>query len=148
MVYNTPESRKESTDYPAKVLVVDDDFMNTNVFESLLDELGFSCDIAMSGKAAVAFVESRLKLSQEQPNTSMYSLILMDYSMPDMDGPDVCQLIRTLVPPENQPLICCCSAYGGPNFVQKAMNAGMNKFLCKPVSNAQLIEIIEEAMKV
>ena len=44
---------------------------------------------------------------------SMFKLILLDYSMQDMNGPQVAMKVRELVAEHNlnQPLICCCSAY-------------------------------------
>ena len=55
--------------------------------------------------------------------------------MPDKDGPEVCQLIRKLCSVKGvpQPYICCCSAYGESKVVRKAMDAGTDKFLSKPV---------------
>ena len=43
----------------------------------------------------------------------MYKLIILDYSMSDINGPQVSQEVRQLVDREDmkQPYICCCTAY-------------------------------------
>ena len=66
----------------------------------------------------------------------MFRLIFLDYSMPDIDGPDVARLIRASLKEQQieQPLICCCSAYSDDSFIKKAYDAGMDKYLIKPVS--------------
>ena len=78
-----------------KVLVVDDDLMNINVFEALLSELRQTCDTALGGKPAIDLVEKRLALVHEG-QAQMYNLVLLDYSMPGKDGPEVCLEIRKL----------------------------------------------------
>ena len=41
----------------------------------------------MGGKLALAKIDARLEQIKENPDVSMYKLILLDYSMPDMNGP-------------------------------------------------------------
>lgn len=71
-------------------------------------------------------------------SSSMFKLILLDYSMPDMDGPQVCREIRNMVESSNgtstQPYICCCTAYTDQEYVEVAFKAGMNDFLTKPIN--------------
>ena len=44
----------------------------------------------MGGKLALGRINARLEQIYEDPAVSMYKLILLDYSMPDMNGPEVC----------------------------------------------------------
>ena len=47
----------------------------------------------------------------------MYKLILLDFSMPDMNGPTVASIIRDLFDDSaDEPFICCCTAYGDETF--------------------------------
>ena len=73
----------------------------------------------------------------------MYKLILLDYSMPDMNGPEVSQRIREILTPEQQPYIVCCTAYDHLNVKKIAMESGMDRFLNKPVEADQILELIE-----
>lgn len=74
----------------------------------------------------------------------MYKLILLDFSMPQMDGPDVAKEIHNmftnsiLLSTGDRPYICCCSAYGQASFVKQAKAAGMDEYLTKPISSDTL----------
>lgn len=76
---------------------------------------------ALSGKIALAKLNTRISQieakSSLQPQT-MYQLFLLDYSMPEMDGIEVCKEVRRIITEKNlpQPTICCCSAYVDQNF--------------------------------
>ena len=78
----------------------------------------------------------------------MYKLILLDYSMPDIDGPQVALRIRQLIQDSSHlgeskvPFICCCTAYTDANFMQKAKAAGMDKFLTKPIQTEELKNLV------
>ena len=69
-----------------QVLIVDDDPMNIEVMQAMLDQLGITHDCAMNGKMAVKLVEDRIELCR-QAEASIYKIVLLDYSMPDTDGP-------------------------------------------------------------
>ena len=77
----------------------------------------------------------------------MYQLIMLDYSMPDLDGPQVAIRIRELIL-ENEhlgetkvPYICCCTAYAEASFKKKAKAAGMDQFLTKPIQIEELRDL-------
>ena len=67
-----------------------------------------------------------------------FSLIMLDFSMPTLSGPEVATRIRQMLKNANleEPLICCCSAYDEGCFVEEAHRAGMNTFLTKPINQA------------
>ena len=69
-----------------QVLVVDDDPMNIEVMQAMLDQLGITHDCAMNGKMAVKLISDRISLCEKE-EAAMYKIVLLDYSMPDMDGP-------------------------------------------------------------
>ena len=70
------------------VLVVDDDIMNIEVMRTLLDAHEIKCDISLSGKQALQLIDERTKRSLEE-GVPMYQIVLLDYSMPLMNGPEV-----------------------------------------------------------
>ena len=69
-----------------QVLVVDDDPMNVEVMQAMLAQLGIPNDVAMSGSKAIDIIEARIQLYEER-QVDMIKIVLLDYSMPDMDGP-------------------------------------------------------------
>ena len=73
----------------------------------------------------------------------MYKIVFLDYSMPDMDGPQVCKELRNILNKEliEIPYICCVSAYTEASFQIQAMAAGMSHFLTKPVSQNELLSV-------
>ena len=105
-----------------RVLVVDDEPMNIFALQLMLQEFGFSCDQADGGKSALQAVQSRVEkyLAGE---ARMYELILMDYCMPDMDGPETTRRIQEIYRSNQRlqasklPIICCCTAYTEATFM-------------------------------
>ena len=69
-------------------------------------------DQAMSGVKALALINERIS-KVKAGEAEMYKLLMLDYSMPEMDGPQVATEIRKLLSEANitQPIICCCTAY-------------------------------------
>lgn len=68
----------------------------------------------------------------------MYKLVMMDFSMPVCDGATATKAIRSLLTKkgysrEQQPFICCLSAYSEQEFKDIAFGSGMDLFLTKPI---------------
>lgn len=107
----------------AQILIVDDDPMNVEVLKAMLYEKNIPSDTVLNGKDAMMLVRERLKLVRAN-QAPMYKVILLDYSMPDMDGPTVATNIRKLLEDPNdifaaenqRPYICCCTAYDEAGF--------------------------------
>ena len=77
----------------------------------------------------------------------MYGLIMMDYSMPVMDGTVCAKKIRDLLAQHRtvQPRICCVTAYTDQDFKEKALGVGMDEFMSKPVFKNQMQEQLIKA---
>ena len=76
----------------------------------------------------------------------MYKVILLDFSMPVMDGPTTAIQLRRLIATngiEEQPYICCCSAYTEDNFIEEAYESGMDKYITKPVNANNLLDAVK-----
>lgn len=130
-------ARQHSVNRDKKVLVVEDNLINQLVVEGYLEGLEIEFVVASNGVEA-------LDLLRRQNDISV---ILMDCHMPDMDGYEATRAIRNgdagaryrTVP------IIALTANAMASDRQKCFDAGMNEFLAKPVSPAQLEEKITEA---
>ena len=75
----------------------------------------------------------------------MYELALIDFSMPEMDGPQTAKALLTYFQ-ENEaerhkiarPYLGCVTAYTQVSFMKEAISAGFNKFMSKPISSDEL----------
>ena len=85
------------------------------------------------------------KLHPDLPFWS-YSLILLDYSMPTLDGPataiKICELYKQYL--QEIPHIVCLTAFTEKIFEDKARDAGMSEFISKPINNSKLKKIMRE----
>ena len=93
-----------------EVLIVDDVVINIIAFKSLLMQLNIKASSASDGDQAINMVKNKYT----QTGTS-FKLILMDYSMPDKNGPQVAKEILEYLGAQatelQRPYICCVSAY-------------------------------------
>ena len=139
------EHVKFATSTSNPILIVDDNMFNICAVESLFAQFNFECDSCVNGEEAVKLIKGRC-LSKEP----MYKLILMDYSMPDCDGPTATKLIRKLVIERQnmagvQPIICCLTAYSEQQYKDSAIRSGMDCILVKPIFKASAHKILLKA---
>ncbi len=108
------------------VLVVEDIDINQMVLVKLLGTLGAVCDIAENGQEAVErFIHSP---------AGHYDIILMDIQMPVMNGYEATRVIRASEHPEARTIpIIAMSANAFVDDVRKALDAGMNAHVSKPI---------------
>ena len=139
---------KESEDELPSIMVVDDEQMNIEVMKAMIDKFGFPIDEATSGADALQLFEQRIQKAK-QGEAQMYKVVLLDYSMPLMDGPQVARAMRTLcgdLEGHPAPFICCCTAYAEASFKSTALLSGMDEFLTKPISQQELQAVITEQL--
>jgi CheY-like chemotaxis protein/HPt (histidine-containing phosphotransfer) domain-containing protein len=110
-------------------LVVEDNVINQEVICELLGQVDCDVDLAEDGVAALAALEKRA-----------YPLVLMDCQMPNMDGYEATRRIRQLDGPKNRVRIIGVSAHAVAADRAKALAAGMNDYLTKPVEMKLLSE--------
>ena len=71
-----------------QALIIDDDFMNIAVLESMMKNRKFQTKSVTSGLEAINIMQKRINdLAEGIEDVKMFKLILLDYSMPEMDGP-------------------------------------------------------------
>jgi two-component system, cell cycle response regulator DivK len=122
-------------DASPKILVVDDTECIRDVLKELLSRYGYQVVEATNGLEAVEIAQ------RECPD-----LILMDLSMPLLDGYDATRRIR-----ENESIcevpIVACTSLSPPDFHAKAYDAGFNEYLTKPVNFARLKTVLNRFLK-
>jgi putative two-component system response regulator len=119
-----------------KILVVDDEEQNRKLLGSLLLAVGYDIENASTGKEAV-----------EKSKTYRPDLILLDIMMPDMDGYEACDLIKTDPDTVNIPIVMV-TALTERDSKLKGLNVGANDFLTKPIDRAELILRVKNLLKV
>lgn len=112
----------------AKILVVDDAMFMRSRLRGLLEGAGHEVIEAPNGKEAVdAF-------GQGQPD-----LVLMDVTMPEMDGLEALKQIRAL---SGSAKVIMCSALGQQSIVLEAIKAGAKDFIVKPFRPEKVLEAV------
>ena len=119
----------------ARLLLVEDNFVNQRVALFMLAKLGYQVDVAKDGREAVA------RLSDTR-----YDLVLMDCQMPEMDGFQATRMIRdagSRVLDHEVPVIAM-TANAFPEDRARSLACGMNDFLSKPVDQATLAAVLNK----
>ncbi len=123
-----------------RVLLVEDNEINSEIAEALLTENGFLVETASDGDIAVDIVKS------SEPG--YFDLVLMDIQMPRMNGYEATRAIRALSePPLARIPIIALSANTYPEDRKKAIDAGMDAHAPKPIDMSRLIEIISTVLE-
>ncbi len=117
-----------------KVLIAEDNMVNQLVLKTFISPERFEVITADNGEQAVALFQ------EYTPD-----LVLMDLSMPVMDGLEATRQIRLLEAANNKPVtpIIATTAHVMPEDRERCINAGMDDFLTKPLKKAALNETME-----
>lgn len=111
------------------ILLVDDNELNRLVGQELLEEAGFTVELANDGLQALSCVQA-----QQQ---GYYSAILMDIMMPVMDGISATIEIRNTAQSQHLPIIAV-SANTQNEDIERYYAAGMNAYISKPIDEKKL----------
>jgi signal transduction histidine kinase/ActR/RegA family two-component response regulator len=122
----------------SRLLLVEDNFVNQRVAVYMLAKLGHQVDVAKHGREAIDMLSK-----------AAYDLVLMDCQMPEMDGFEATRIIRdrTSTVLDHEIPVVAMTANAFPEDRARAIAAGMNDFLAKPVDRAVLGAIIEKWRK-
>lgn len=122
-----------------KLLLVEDNSLNLEIAQTILEEKGYLVECAENGEEALKI------FMQSEPYT--YQLILMDLQMPVMDGYTAAREIRDcehfqakIIP------IIALTANAFAEDMAKALAAGMNDYVSKPIDYNKLTDVIEKYM--
>ncbi|WP_426424898.1 response regulator [Bradyrhizobium genosp. A] len=115
----------------AKILLVEDNEMNRDMLSRRLVRKGFEVVMAVDGGEAVNMAET------EQPD-----LILMDMSLPVVDGWEATRQVKASATTGHIPIIAL-TAHAMSGDKEKALGAGCNDYDTKPIEMSRLLEKIE-----
>lgn len=123
-----------------KVLLVEDNEINTFVAKKILENQGVIVEHAENGRAAV-------ETFQEKPE-NYYDGIIMDIRMPVMNGLDATMAIRRMKRADAAVIpIIAMSANAYDEDIEKSLEAGMNAHLAKPIEPAVLLDTVKKHLK-
>jgi len=111
----------------AKILLVEDNEMNRDVMSRLLSRRGYLVVFAEDGEAAV-----------DQTRTEQPDLVLMDISLPKIDGYEATRRLRALDAGKDIPIIAL-TAHAMTSDRERAFEAGCTDFETKPVEFPRLL---------
>jgi hypothetical protein len=115
----------------AEVLVTDDHPVNRSLMQAILQHLGHRVHLCENGAEAVEWLRQH-----------RCDLVLMDVHMPVMDGLAATRAIRALPPPACDVPVIALTADAFDAARQRALEAGMNDFITKPVQVPVVVEVL------
>ena len=115
------------------ILVVEDNIDNYELVRFILERAGYDVFLAMNGRDGIA--AARL----QKPD-----LILMDLTMPEMDGWLAAERLKADESTKSIPLYAL-SAHALPSERKRALEAGCDGYVSKPIHMAGFLEVIEQA---
>ena len=139
----TPEEKGLLSSQPldlGRILLAEDNELNQEIAQAILEEAGFTVEIAENGQIALDL------LTHAEPD--YYQLILMDVQMPVMNGYEATQAIRALENPALSSIpILAMTANAFEEDKQTALKCGMNGHISKPIDIAKLLETLENVLR-
>ncbi len=118
------------------ILVIDDVPDNFDVIEALLDGKDYDLYYASSGQEALNSID------KFDPD-----LILLDVMMPEMDGFEVCQRLKSTQQWQSVPIIMV-TALSGKENLSHCLTAGADDFICKPIDNLELQARVKSMLRI
>ncbi len=114
-----------------RVLLCEDNLANQAVIRAVLENARLLVDLACDGQEAV-----------EAVRTGHYDIVLMDISMPLIDGIEATRLIRGLADGRGDLPIVALTAHALPGDRERFLNAGMNDYITKPIDKDAMLHVI------
>jgi putative two-component system response regulator len=109
-----------------KVLIADDDPISIELLQAALVEYGYEVEVARDGREALEMLES-----------GESRLVVSDWEMPGLRGPELCREVRSRSFP-GYVYIILLTARNSKNDVVEGLSAGADDFICKPFEPAEL----------
>lgn len=118
-----------------KILIADDNPANVELLEVYLSDLDCETAVAVDGR------DTLNKVKAFQPD-----LILLDIMMPKLSGFEVCKTIKD-DPATSDIMVLMVTALNEPGDIERAVFAGCDDFLSKPINKLELLKRVENMLK-
>ncbi len=124
---------------PLRILVADDNSINQRVAVRILQQLGYTPDVADNGRAVL-----------DQLDQKPFDFIFMDVMMPEMDGLEATRMLRKRQAAgdhanyKSQIIVCAMTAHAMAGDREKCLAAGMDDYLAKPVRPKDIRDMLEK----
>jgi CheY-like chemotaxis protein len=119
----------------SRILIADDNEPNRELLEVYLADLDCEITTAVDGRDTLE------KVASFQPD-----VILLDIMMPKLSGFEVCQQLKAS-PETRQIMVLMVTALGELGDIERAVEAGTDDFLSKPVNRVELVKRVENMLK-
>ncbi len=127
-------NRSDHGPYP--ILLAEDDLISRRLFEKILVKEGFAVTTVADGREA-------LDLFRQE----FFPIVLTDWQMPEMEGPELCRAIRG-ENPDRYVYIVILTAKGSKDDIISGLEAGADDYLTKPAHHAELIARIKTGIRI
>ena len=118
---------------PLKVMLIDDDETILETLQFNLKRHGFETFAFKNGKHAL------VEFDEKNP-----SLVIIDWMLPDLVGPEICKLIRSR---SSDVPILMLTGRARPDDVAEGLSSGADDYLCKPFSVVELMARIQALLR-
>ena len=122
-----------ATETGSRLLIIDDDPHFLRVLQRIL-----------SGEKFVVTATSNSCEAAELLRSGSFDLVICDLRMPDCDGLNLLQSIRTV---GNETPVIILTAYGEVDTYLEAMNAGATEYLNKPIRSDELLQVVRNCLR-
>lgn len=122
----------------SKILIADDNLQNCELLDAYLSESGETYEVAMANDGQ----DTLNKVAEFHPD-----LILLDIMMPKLSGYEVCQRLKQSSETRDIPILMV-TALNEIGDIEKAVRAGADDFLTKPVSRLELTTRVRSLLRV
>ena len=118
-----------------RILIVEDNMDTYELVRFILEKNGFETFLAMNGRDGV-----------NAANKQRPDLIIMDLSMPEMDGWTAMRLIKSNTATSSIPMIAL-TAHALPSDRKRAFDAGCDEYITKPMDLIDLLDTVKSWMR-
>jgi DNA-binding NtrC family response regulator len=119
-------------DKQPRVLVVDDDETIRTTMKAILQDEGYSVDLAATGKEAI-----------QKTQEKSYNVALLDIRLPDMEGVELLKLLKDGVPRTRKIMV---TGYPSMQNAISALNKNADAYLLKPVDVEKLLNTVKQQL--